>query len=141
MPATNDTINAILNLTFGSQAAVPIDPMPATMYIGLSTTLVDATGLASSTEPATADAYARVTFTNNDTNWSTSTAASLHNDVAITFTESTASWGTIQSIFIADSGTRAAGNILWYATLSPALVVGDNTVVSFGVGSVVVTIP
>jgi len=138
MGATTAQLNNILNYTFGAVAFSPANP--ATMYFGLSTTTVDATGLASSTEPLTASGYARIAFTNNQSShWHNSTAASIHNDIAVTFAESTAAWGTILSVFIADSGTRAAGNIIWYQTLSPSLVVQDNTIVEFPAESIVVT--
>ena len=48
MPATTLMKNEILNFNFGAIAQTTI----ATMYFGLSTTLVTVAGLASSTEPA-----------------------------------------------------------------------------------------
>jgi hypothetical protein len=217
MGATLATINNILNYNFGSRVYSPV--LPATMYFGLSTTLVTAAGIASVTEPATANGYARValcntllasvtgmaytvkavtlkatnvfavgdpitvagvntgfTVTNVDGtwvcktgtnatdivfdvtsqpvgttpqtitvgtvtsgNWTASTTGTLSNGRAIAFPQSSASWGTILSIFIANSGTRAAGDVLWYYTLSPSRVVAINTIESFAVGAVVVT--
>ena len=132
MPATTTMINNILNYNFGSQAYSPA--LPATMYFGLSTTLVNATGLPSATEPA---GYVRKSFTNNTTNWNTSTVASLSNKVALVFAETTGDLGTIRSIFIATAAS--AGTILWYYTLAPAIVVLDNTVLTFAIGTIIVT--
>jgi hypothetical protein len=141
MPASNFTKNVLLNHCFGqiSSATVSI----ATIYFGLSTTEVIATSTgATVAEPPTADGYARIAFTNNQSgHWSNSTAETLNNSgEAVTFAESTDIWGDIVSLFIADSGTRAAGNILWYTTLLPSLSVGDNTVVDFGAGTIIVTL-
>ena len=138
MPATTITLNNILNYNFGAQVYSPVNP--ANMYFGLSTTLVDATGLATSTEPATASGYTRQTYVNDTAKWTTSSVASLSNKIAITWTQASASWGTILSVFIADSTTRAAGNILWYHTLSPTMPVPLNTTVSFAIGAIIVTI-
>jgi hypothetical protein len=142
MPPTTKTIYDILNYNFGKQT--PVYGPNTTMYFGLSTTEVDETGLASVTEPAAAADYARVTYTNNTTNWSTANAtngAVVRNNNPVTFTtsSSTSAWGTILSIFMADTSTRAAGNILWYYTLEPSLVVGTSTVVDFAINTIVVT--
>jgi len=128
--------NEILNFNFGAIAQTTI----ATMYFGLSTTLVTVAGLASSTEPATANGYARVAFTNNQsTHWHNSTASSIHNDETVAFPQSTDSWGTILSLFISESGTRAAGDIWWYCTLSPSIAVPNLTTVTFAIGSIIFT--
>jgi hypothetical protein len=73
-------------------------------------------------------------------NWTTSTVGTLSNGRAITFPTSTASWGEIKSIFIADSATRHAGNVMWYYTLSPYRTIANNTTESFAIGAVVVTL-
>jgi hypothetical protein len=72
-------------------------------------------------------------------NWTTSTTGTLSNGRAITFGTPSSAWGTILSVFIADSITRHAGNVLWYYTLNPSRVIGINSIESFAVGAVVVT--
>ena len=72
-------------------------------------------------------------------NWSISTTGTLTNGKAITFPESSGDWGTAVSLFIADSITRDAGNVLWYQPLSPTVVVQTNTIVDFPIGTVIVT--
>jgi hypothetical protein len=136
-PATTAMLNNILNYNFGSQAYSPA--LPATMYFGLSTTLVGAAGLATVTEPLTASAYARVAYVNDTAKWTTSSTGSLSNKVVIAFPQSSASWGTILSVFIADSATRAAGNVLWYTTLAPSILIQNYTIYSIAIGAIVVT--
>jgi hypothetical protein len=137
MPATTLCINNILNYNFGGTAYA--ETLPAIMYFGLSTTLVTISSTGATVAEPSGGSYARKSFTNNNTNWSTSAAGTLHNDVAVAFIESTAAWGTMLSIFISDSATTAAGNIWWFYTLSPSIIVPDNTIVTFPIGSIVVT--
>jgi hypothetical protein len=137
--ATTYTINNILNFAFGSK---PYSPDNAgEIYFGLSTTLIDETGLATVTEPLVGS-YARVAADNDKTTWTTSSAASgVDNSITIDFPASTASWGIVLSLFIADSGTTGAGNILWRTALTPGIIVqggtqaitfdGATTVISF----------
>lgn len=137
MPATTLTKNNILNYNFGSQAYSP--SLPSTMYFGLSTTLVGPTGLATTTEPLTASGYARVSYLNNTDKWTTSTVGSLSNKIAISFAQSSVAWGTILGVFIADSGTRATGNVIWYHNIDPSIIVQTLTIVTFAIGAIIVT--
>ena len=83
--------------------------------------------------------YARIDYTNNKTTWEISTLGTLTNAIDIVFPECTpVSWGTALSIFIADAATD--GNIWWYYTLSPTLLVQASTIITFDAGSIVVTI-
>jgi len=82
--------------------------------------------------------YARKIYSNDETTlkWTVSTVGEVSNTEAATFTTSSAAWGTIVSVFLADASTN--GNILWYYTLSPEIVVGANpTSVSFAIGDVI----
>lgn len=125
--------NRILDRNFGGTAYTP----PTTLYFGLSTTAIQIDGTGS-TEPA-AGAYARVGITNADkTNWTTASNAALTNSTAVTFAESTASWGTITYVLIADSGTTAGGNIWWYDVLTPSKAVAAATTVLFAIGAITV---
>ena len=109
------------------------------MYFGLSTTLVTTSSTGATVSEPAGGSYVRKSFVNNDTNWDTSVAGTLHNDVALTFIESTASWGIILSIFIADTGSTGTGNIWWFDTLSPSIIVGDNTILTWPIGSIIVS--
>ena len=88
-------------------------------------------------EPSGGDAYARVSYSNDASpqQWTVSTNGELENTTAVTFPESTASWGTALNVFIADAAS--AGNILWYYTLSPSINIQANTVISFAAGDIV----
>lgn len=129
--ATTETINNVLNFNFGAQAYSPANP--ATMYFGLSTAAITAAGLTSTTEPATASAYARVAFTNNQSShWHNSTASSTHNDIAISFPAcATGDWGTIRGIFIANSASRATGNVLWYHNFTSPFAIQVGATLTF----------
>lgn len=120
--------NKILDRNFGSTAYTP----PTTMYFGLSTTsiAIDGTG---ATEPSTG-AYARVALVNDKTNWGTASAGALTNSSAVTFAESTASWGTITNVLIADALT--GGNIWFFDVLTPSRAVASATTVLFAIGAI-----
>ena len=122
--------NRILDRNFGGTAYTP----PATMYFGLSTTVIQIDGTGA-TEPS-GGAYARVALTNDKTNWGTASNASLTNSTAVTFPESTASWGTITYVGIWDAST--AGNVWFFDALSPSKVVQSATVVLFAIGAITV---
>ena len=89
------------------------------------------------TEPG-AGSYARSSAygnTNSPLKWTVSSGGSLSNTDVVSFTKSTASWGTIQSVFLADSGTTAAGNII--ASANQVLSVPNNTTVTFAANSLI----
>ena len=125
---TTFAINRILNYNFGNIPYTP-DDGASHLWLGLSTTLIDNTGLTSVTEPLAASGYTRMQV--DDSNWNPSTGVNppsgVTQNVDITFPHNTASWGIIQSLFLSDSATRAAGNVLWYKTLSPAIIIQEGT--------------
>lgn len=122
--------NKILDRNFGGTAYSSI----VTMYFGLSTSTpqIDGTG---ATEPS-GGAYARVAFTNDKTNWGTASAASLTNAAAVTFVESSASWGTVTNVGIWDALT--AGNLWFFDVLTPSRSVASATTVLFAIGAITV---
>jgi hypothetical protein len=128
---TTYSSNRVIDLNFGSTAYT----QPATYYFGLSTSTINFDGTGA-TEPS-GGAYARVAFTNNKTNWGTAANGILTNATAITFAESSASWGTITYVFLSDALT--AGNIWWFDVLSPSRAVASLTTVIFAIGAVTVT--
>ena len=130
MAITYYSANRILDRNFGGTAYTP----PATMYFGLSTTTIQIDGTGA-TEPS-GGAYARVALTNDKTNWGTASNASLTNSAAVTFPESTASWGTITHVFIADASS--GGNIWFFDALSPSRAVASSTTVLFAIGAITV---
>ena len=142
MPSSNVAMNNILNYNFGGTAYS--DPLPDPMYFGLSKTLVTATSTGASVSEPSGGSYARKSFTNNTTNWDTSSLGSLRNKVAVTFTQSSGTWSDsvnpILSVFIADTAS-GAGNIWWYTTLATPLIIPTLTTVEFPIGSILVTQP
>ena len=133
MPASTYIKNKILDLRFGGTAYAA----EATIYFGLSTVALTADNTGATVTEPVAGGYARVSYSNNKTTWTTSASERLENAIDIDFAVSTASWGTIQAIFIADSITTGAGNMLWYYNLTPTVTVGDATIVSFVAGAII----
>ena len=130
MAITYYSANKILDRNFGTTAYSP----PATMYFGLSTTTIQIDGTGA-TEPSGGN-YARVGITNDKTSWGTASNGALTNSVAVTFPESTASWGTVTHVFISDASS--GGNIWWFDALSPSRQVQSSTTVLFAIGSITV---
>ena len=128
MSITYVSSNKVLDLAFGGTSFSP----PSTYYFGLSTTSISIDGLGA-TEPS-GGSYARVALANNKTNFGTASNGALTNLVAVTFPESTASWGTITTVFMSDALT--GGNIWFFDTLSPARTVASATTVLFAIGSI-----
>lgn len=97
--------NAILNEVYGAAAF----SAPATLYCALFT--VAPTSAGGGTE-VTGGSYARVSKTNNTTNFPTTSSKSKTNGTAINFGTATADWGTIVGAawFDASSG----GNMIAY---------------------------
>lgn len=126
---SNTQGNRILNRYFGNIS----DTVASTLYIGLSTTPInqDGTGY---TEPVGAG-YARVAISNNKTTFTTSTAGVLYNAVEIQFSESTASWGNITHIFIADT---ISGAPIYYDALPAPRAVQAQSVLLFSPNSITI---
>jgi hypothetical protein len=135
MTGTTSTFNNILNFNFGSRV-YSTPALPANVYFGLSTTIIDDTGLATVEEPVDAE-YARVVYPN--TQWTSSVSGTLSNTVAIAFPKTDIVEETILSVFIADVTPIGMGIVLWYCTLDPSLTIGNNTVVTFPIGSITIT--
>lgn len=130
MAVTYYSSNRILDRNFGGTAYSP----PSSYFFGLSTTAIQIDGTGA-TEPS-GGAYARVALVNDKTNWGTASNGSLTNSTAVTFVESTASWGTITTVFISDALT--SGNIWFYDTLTPSRAVASATTVLFAIGAITV---
>jgi hypothetical protein len=106
-------------------------------HIALFTTVPTADTGAGAVEPAVG-AYAREAYAKNATNWGSSVAgdpSTIANEVAVTFTEATASWGAIKGWGYYDAAT--AGNLLFFATLDTSKTVNSGDTAQFGVGDLV----
>jgi len=110
--------NEILDHIFGKGSYTA----PSNIYVGLSAAdpLDDASGLS---EPS-GGSYARVQTSPAD--WNAASGGSITNASRVTFTTSTAVWGTMTHVCIFDAAT--AGNLLASGSLSaPAQVLNNNT--------------
>jgi hypothetical protein len=124
--------NRILDRNFGNTTFT----VPATLYIGLSTTTPSADGNPTSiTEPSGGN-YARVAVTNNKTNFTVASNAILSNAVQLSFPESSSAWSSsaspITHVLIFDAA--AAGNLLYFDTLNPTRIVQSATTVLIAAG-------
>jgi hypothetical protein len=88
---------------------------PATTYIGLFTAAPSDSG--GGTE-VTGGSYARVSVTNNATNWPAASSGSKSNGIEFLFTTASANWGTIVAFGVFDASS--AGNLLYWGGLTSA---------------------
>lgn len=109
MPLTTTLKNKLLDAYLGGVSYTG----PATVYFGLSTTTPasDGTGV---TEPS-GNGYARVSMTNNTTNFPSASGASKANGAPVNFPQATGSWGTVTYLVIYDQLT--AGTLQEYVSL------------------------
>jgi len=103
---------------------------PTTVYLGLFT--ANPTDAGGGTE-VSGNGYARQAIT-----FGAASGGAVSNSGAVNFPAATPSgWGTIIGVGIFDAST--AGNLLYWAALSPNQTVGVNGVLSFPVGQINVT--
>ena len=131
MSGTTYSENRVIDLLFGAVSLTP----PANYFIGLSTTTPAEAGTGAS-EPS-GGAYARVSVANNLTNFPAASAGAKTNGTAISFAESTASWGTITHILVYDALT--GGNLWYYEALPVSKAVAANVTVYFSAGALTIS--
>jgi len=118
----------LLDHVLGNQAY----SAPANVYIALYTTApTDAGGGVE----VTGGSYARVTVTNNLTNWPS--ANPKLNGVAFTFTQATADWGTVLAFSIMDALT--VGNFLYWGDLTASKSVENGDTAEFAINGITIT--
>lgn len=127
MAITTYQANKLNDFLFGGTSFTP----SSTYYIGLSTTAISSSGTGA-TEPS-GGGYARVSVTNNKTNFTNASGGIVQNNQQFEFPESTTAWGTITYVFISDSPT--GGNILYYDALTTPRTVQAATVLLFAINS------
>jgi hypothetical protein len=123
-------MNTILGLIFGA-AGSPYTA-PANVYVGLATA-VAADGTVTG-EPSAGN-YARVKVVNSSTNWNTAANGAVDNKTAITFPQASASWGALDTFFIANHLTNSGAAVICYGTLSEEKTIGTNDTPSFAAGA------
>ena len=114
---TDYSNNKVLDLFLGGVSYSP----PTTLYFGLSQAAATKTGAV--TEPGSGS-YARVAVSNNLGGFPSATSGTKSNATSIAFPAANASWGTIQSVFIADAA--AGGNVLAMADLTTPKSIGTG---------------
>lgn len=124
--------NALLDLAFSK-----IDAYPATFYVGLSTTAPTNTGT-NVTEPSTGG-YARVSVTNNASNWPAASSRAKSNGNSVIFPTATNSWGTITHFVIYDAAT--AGVMVAWGELTLPIEVVTGATVTFAPDTLTITAP
>jgi hypothetical protein len=127
MSQTYLAANAVMDQLFGNTTIT----VPSTLYMGLSTTTISNSGTGA-TEPV-GNGYARVAITNSKTNFSVASSGVVTNATAISFPESTASWGTIT--YIAFWTASSGGSIWFFEALPTSKTVQSNTTVYFPIGA------
>lgn len=104
---------------------------PPDIWVALSTAAYADTGI---TSEVSGGSYARVNYTT----WDTSSGGASANTNAITFTTATASWGTVQSVYLMDAST--SGNTLAGADLDAAKAVGTDDTFEIAAGDLDITL-
>jgi len=122
-----------LDKNFGATNYTP----PATYYVGLSASSIGVSG--STVYEPTTGSYLRVALTNDKTEFSVASGSIIRNLNDITFAESSAAWGTMVDVFLADNAATGSGNIWYYEALPVSKTVQENTVVVFSASSIVIS--
>lgn len=130
--ATNYTENALLDGFLGDDHT---SAFGATVYLALFTATPGDTG--GGTEVSTGS-YARVSMTNNDTNWPNASSGQKPNGTVITFPTASADWGTVTHWGVYSAST--AGTLYWYGTIGTSRDVVNGDGVFFPVGGLIVTL-
>ena len=119
--------NKVLDQLFG---AVPLSP-PSSLYFGLSQS--PATKSGSVAEPS-GGSYTRVAVPNDMAHFPAAGAGTKSNAAAITFPAPTSSWGSVMSVFVADS--PSGGNVIAMADLpTPKTIASGGSAPTIGVGA------
>lgn len=124
MPVTTDFKNLLAAKVFGNRSDAEI---PATYYIGLSTTAK--TDEASAFTEPTGNGYARVALTNASAQFTEPVDGIAHNAANIEFPESTGAWGTVLQAGLFDSATD--GKLLIYDDLTESRVIEGSGITLF----------
>ncbi len=119
--------NKVLDQLFGALTLTP----PVSLYFGLSQTPATKSGTA--VEPS-GGSYARVAVPNDFAHFPTAGSGTKSNATAIIFPGPTANWGSIASVFVADSPT--GGNVIAMADLPATKAISaGGAAPSIGVGA------
>lgn len=124
--------NKLLDHVFGATSY----SAPANLHFGLSSTdpLDDGSG---KTEPS-GGSYARVSMTNNATNFPAASGGSKSNGTAITFPTASASWGALGYFIVMDQGS--GGNYLGGGSLSASKTIDSGDTAQWAIGAFTISL-
>jgi len=107
----------------------------ATLYYALFTTAPndDASGA-----EVTGGSYARVSKTNNATEFPNASAGTKSNGTLVNFGTASANWGSVSYIALFDASS--AGNMYFWGPLVPSLPILNGDSLSFPIGTIVWTL-
>jgi hypothetical protein len=130
MPWVQALDNAVADHVIGGGTYTKV----ATTFVGLSTTTPTKVG-GNVTEPV-GNGYARVSVTNNATNWPNTSGSGLKsNGTVITFPVATgAGWGTVTHVVVYDAST--AGTFMMYGLLTTPKLISSGDTASFAIGAI-----
>lgn len=132
MAATSFSKDKINDQIFGDVAIT----VPASYFLGLSSTQISSSG-SNATEPSGAS-YARVEISNDKTSFRYSSSGCILNAIAISFPQTSGSWGTMVCAGLWDAST--SGSVWFYQALPSSLIVQNNTTISFSSSSLAFTL-
>lgn len=119
----------IKNEVLGGVAFASVTPI----FFGLWTSaLTDASTSATAGE-VSGGSYARVSVTNNTTNFATVTGSAKVNSTTIAFPTASASWGTVTYVGVFDVAS-GAGNMFMWADLTTSKTVASGDTAQFNAG-------
>jgi hypothetical protein len=108
---------------------------PTPLYVGLWTSALSDSSHGGTAGEVSGGSYSRLSLTNNTTNFATVTTAAKVNSTAWTFTQATASWGTVSYVGIFDGNAGTSGdNLLLWADLTTAKAIGSGDTAVFNAG-------
>ena len=134
----NKVLNHVLRGAAGAYTA------PTTLYAALflsatsvptTTANLEAGTLTDEVPTSGSTAYARTTIA-----FDAAASGQSQSTATVTFPAATATWGNITHVAITDSGTRAAGNVLFYGTLTTAKTVASGDTFQISAGNMTVSL-
>ena len=142
--STSQTLEASAAASVAA-TSVSVDSFIANAAYAVGTPFIRCTVYATAQEPS-GGSYARVSVTNNTTNWPNSTANGSgpgyikQNGTAITFPAATAGWGTVAGFLIGDNATPGSGNLLAFGVLNASQAISSGNTPTFAADSLSVTL-
>ena len=142
--STSQTVKSSA-LWASSATSIAVDSFVANASYAAGTPFIRCDVYAVAQEPSSGS-YARVSSTNNTTNWPNASAVSgapgyqSQNGASITFPQATASWGTVSGFLIGSSATPGSGSVYFYGVLNAAQLISTGNTPTFNADSLTVSL-